>query len=177
MRKARKLVRQSCATNHARYLTSTSILLFCYIFTTLQQITITLLDEIEENNTICPTVSEYKAFYRNYGLSRGVVPRTRHCYDHIPVYGSFTNQPNKFEYYLHITQRECNAIINELPEQSHKVAGSNYLMTFEDKILVTLLFVISYPGDKNIAAMFGVSGSYIKNVIDEILPLLVEYFV
>jgi hypothetical protein len=157
--------------------TDNLFMLCCYWFTTLQQITISLLDEIEENNIICPTVWEYKAFYTNYGLGRGVVPRTRHCYDHIPVYENFTKQPNKFEYYLHITQSECNVIMNELREQSHKVAGSNYLMTFEDKILMTLLFVISYPGDKNIAAMFSVSGSYVTNVIDEILPLLVEYFV
>ncbi len=53
---------------------------------------------------------------------------------------------------------------------------SNLAMKFENKVLLTLLFVIQYKGNKHLAYQFGISYYYVSKVLDEIFPILVEYF-
>lgn len=119
-----------------------------------------------------------EAEYTNIGVGRGVIKSGRVQENHIDVYRKWCEKPSKFEKQIHLQKDEFDYIINEL--QFHgsylKLKESPWRMSFENKILLGMYYVIAYPGSKILAELFGVSGCYVSKVLDEILPILVDYF-
>lgn len=65
----------------------------------------------------------------------------------------------KFENHLKITQSEFELLMNKFYELKldAKLKKTKLRMTLHNKILMGVLFVIEYPGDKVLAELFGVS--------------------
>lgn len=116
------------------------------------------------------------SFLTNEGLGRGIVKNHRSYLEHKNVFDSFCRQPRLFQVHLHPTEDEFLSIFHAMKKYERVLQNSPLIISYANKILMGLLFVIEYPRDKVLAAWFGVSQCYVSNVLDEVLPLLVEYF-
>jgi hypothetical protein len=80
-----------------------------------------------------------------------------------------------FKEHLFITKEEFNFILGDIREI--RTFNLPLLMSFENKVLMTLLFVVQCKGGKNLALIFNCSQYYVTKILDEMLHILVEYFV
>lgn len=119
---------------------------------------------------------EMEALLTNKGMGRGVVKRKRQTLKHNNVYKRFVQRPSLFKEYLFITHSEFDLIVNGMEKHRKELIDSSLLLSFENKVLMGLHFVIQYKGNKHLAFIFNVSVGYVTKVLDEILPRLVEYF-
>lgn len=113
--------------------------------------------------------------FTNIGIGRGIVKSTRANLSRIDLYSNFARNDWKFRKYLFITKAEFDEIMDDMSEHRDQ-HQSDLLMPFVNKVLLGLLFVIQYPGDKILAHFFNISEFYVSRVLDEILPVLVGYF-
>jgi hypothetical protein len=84
----------------------------------------------------------------------------------------FKSFPHRFLEQIFLTEEEFNFIVQHL----HSPPKTKLAMTFENKVLLVLLFVIQYHSGKALSLLFNCSQSYVTEVLDEMLPLLVEFF-
>lgn len=134
-------------------------------------------------NTTCkdiqyPLIWEYKALGSNYGTGRGRIKNNKRCVlEKRDVYGDFINNPSLFQKFLFMESSEFRHILSDLADKRFELSvNSNLAMSFENKVVMTLLFVIQYKGNKHLSYQFGVSEYYVSKVLDEVFPVLVEYF-
>lgn len=130
----------------------------------------------DEDKIIVPEKWETEAMTSNTGIGRGVLKKQRICLPRIDLYHKFCQKPSKFQKHLFLKKEEFDSIINDLQIFEKRLKNSSFLMDFRNKILLSMLFVIEYPGDKLPAERFQVSEYYVSSVLDETLPILVEYF-
>lgn len=143
----------------------------------ISSVAISLVDVRYPFKTNCVPVSwETVAITSNLGMGKGILKSKRISNEHIDLYAKYLSKPSRFQKFLQLTSIEFHWILDQLQNDLHKLEASPYRMTFSNKVLMGLLFVIEYPGNKVLASWFEVSEYYISKVLDEILPLLVGFF-
>ena len=138
-----------------------------------------LFDSLFDDDEIdYPFSLQMKAFYSNYGRGKlGILKKNRRIFSQKDIFTTFV-QFNQFEKYLHITQKEFLFVIEELKEEETLLnIKSNIKMNFKNKILIGLYFVIQYPKNQFLSQLWEVSDGYISRILDEILPILANYFI
>ena len=147
-----------------------------YLYLQNQQLLLFLIDDDDEFIDY-PVSWQVQAQCTKIGLGRGKVLRQkRRTFDHFDLYNYWsTEHQDKFLKLLHITFEEFNLILQEL--ENLKPDETSLSMSFANKLLLCLHYVIQYIGSNNLATLFNTSEFYVSKVLDEILPILVEYFV
>lgn len=131
-----------------------------------------------QNDIQFPITWERQAFGTNCGYGRGRIKlNKRVVLQKKDVFSEFLDNPSMFPKFLFMDKQEFYHILSDLDHERIPLSQkTNLAMSFENKILLSLLFVIQYKGNKHLAYQFGVSEYYVSKVLDEILPILVEYF-
>lgn len=138
-----------------------------------------ILDYLLEDEIIdYPFSLQFKALFSNYGLGKGVVKQNpKRIYQKRDIFEMF-KKFNLFEKYIHLSLEEFLRICESLKEEKDNLTVISKLnMNFENKVLIGLYFIIQYPKSIFLSNLWEVSDYYISKVIDEILPILTDYFI
>ena len=137
-----------------------------------------LFYEENDDEIFYPFTLQYKAFFTNYGFGRGNIKNAPKRLNYMKNIFELFSQLNHFEKYLHITKDEFLFICEELKDEKVILNDcSNFKMNFKNKILIGLYFVIQYPKSQFLTQLWQISDAYISRVLDEILPILSNYFI
>ena len=135
---------------------------------------ITVICLCEDDDIIYPETWELAALVTNIGVGRGVIKTQRCTYYHNDVYSYFKKFPTHFKKHILLAADEFDYILENLFPQ--KNVNSLLAMSFENKVLMTLMFVVQYKGNKALGLIFNCSEFYVSKVLDEMLIILAEYF-
>lgn len=122
-----------------------------------------------------PVTWELAAALTNIGEGRGVIKTKRDIYEHKDMYRHFKTYPDFFRKQILLSVDEFDYLLELLEPQKRKL-HSTLSMSFENKVLITMMFVIQYKGNKTLALEFNCSEFYISKVVDELLIILAEFF-
>jgi len=81
-----------------------------------------------------------------------------------------------FESLTRMKKDEFVFLVDEMKHQINSFAQVAQKMTFENKLLLILLWIVKYPEYASLSVMFGVSKSVISVLLNVGLPLFVDYF-
>lgn len=119
---------------------------------------------------------EHQALYTNTGIGRGRVKTKRKQYTPIDVYDNWLKNTKMFDNVIHINHHLFKFICDGIKELM-KGTEHKFCMSYENMIILSLIFVVGYPTTFQLCVMFGVSSSVVSRILDYILPFMVQYFV
>lgn len=114
------------------------------------------------------------------GKGKGIRKRKPKRYVSIDVWSSLMEKGNvRVEGMIHMTVEQFLVLLKLLKEANVNDAlrRTAFSMTFENKILLVFVWIVSYPTYAVLATMFGVSKSVISDLITTALPHVMSFFV
>ncbi len=121
-----------------------------------------------------PTRHYFTAFYSNKFCGRSGKRRSRKNRKKVDLYRLIDE--NVLQQVIHMKKSEFETIMSELKHQvGESLVDSSFSMSFENKVLLCLLFITRYPSDVDLSIQFNVPSSYVSG-IHEMMPHFVSYF-
>jgi hypothetical protein len=120
------------------------------------------------------------ALNTNYGVGRGSAPERQPRISYTK-HSKYEQQPQLYDKMLRLTQLEFHKILNDMQTEfkdyvfSHM--GECTFMTFQNMLIITLVWIIHYPSYPVMTEMFGTSEYMISKIINTMIPPLTVYFV
>lgn len=148
-------------------ITNVRFILICFLL-------LIMLDD--DQNVEYPLRLEYQALYTNIGKGRGRIKRRRCHNELVDVYSNWMKNTKMFESVIHINCNLFHVILNDMKSLLNG-KEKNFDMSIENMLLLSLIFVITYPTTYQLCIMFGISPSLVSRILDYMFPFLVEYFV
>ncbi|KAL0476545.1 dome, partial [Acrasis kona] len=122
-----------------------------------------------------------QAKYTNIGKGRGTIKSNfRNVFKMVDVYKMYMSTSfDYFKLFVQLTKEEFQIVIKGVEHRKEWLLEQtkNKGMTFENRILLTMRWIVCYEMYKTLAERYQVSSSYISVIISETMPILVEYFV
>ena len=120
-----------------------------------------------------------RAKYTNMGKKRGVIKnKKRKTYVQNDVYKDYVaDHPERFKDFTLLNDTEFATLLIGVDDRRDWLMINSKVkrMTFENRILLTMRWVVCYEEYKCLSEKWNTSKYYVSVVINEILPVLVEH--
>lgn len=146
--------------------------------TTLHNARMALLKHKSRNY---PSKFKTKARHTNIGKGRGTIKeQERVIYEMVDVYSEYLSSAvDYFKKFTQLTRQEFKTIVDGMEHRREWLLERTECggMSFENRILLTMRWIVCYEMYKTIAEKFRTSEAYVSIIINETMPIVVEYFV
>ncbi|KAL0481378.1 hypothetical protein AKO1_012708 [Acrasis kona] len=127
-----------------------------------------------------PLFVEDAAKYSGKGLGRGKgIRKKRHIHhQRRSNYQYFTEFPSLFQKNTHLSQVQFDLIVEDIGDQREYVLKKTNILclSYEDMVLLTLIWLVKYESYSSLSLMFGVSEYVISITINTMTEVLCAYF-